>query len=137
MAACVLRINLASQMQLIGHMVRNAREAAHLGNVINLVMGIWLIVSAFVLPHAGLPQINTIAIGALIALLALGSLVTPPLSWVNALPAVWLFGAGMAFQHQHHITSYNNIAVSLVVFLASLTPLAASPQARPPGEHRA
>jgi hypothetical protein len=106
-------------------MTHAAHGAARIGNVVNLAMGTWLIVSTFLWPHTADVRANVLIVGFLIAALAAAALIWSATSWVPVLPAVWLFGTSLWLDHQGAATPFNSAAVAAVVFLAALVPLAA------------
>lgn len=106
-------------------MAHSSREAARVGNAINLVLGVWLMISTFVWPHSDLQRVNCIAVGLLIALVAVGSLWVPAMSCVDTLPAVWLLAGALFLVHGSGITPYHNAIIGALVIFASTTPLVA------------
>ena len=88
---------------------------------VNLIIGIWLIVSAFVLPHTLGAETNTWIVGILIATAALWSMFAPGLRFADTILAIWLFFSTLGFPHDASV--WNNVIVSIVVFLVSLVPI--------------
>jgi hypothetical protein len=86
-----------------------------------LVLGAWLIASAFAWPHGPMAANNTVILGALIAASAIVSLFVSRARVVTGLLAVWLFGSTFAM-HATAATVFNNLVVAIVVFLAALVP---------------
>lgn len=94
---------------------------------VNLIIGIWLIVSAFVLPHTMGAETNTWIVGILIAGAALWSMFAPPFRFADTILAIWLFFSTLGFSHDASV--WNNVIAAIVVFLVSLVPI--SPTSTP------
>ena len=107
-------------------MAPKIHDASHVGNAINIEMGLCLVVSVFVLPHDAAQRLNALAIGSMITVLAALALVWRPASWVAALPAVWLFGTSLFAEHRYAGVPWNNVAVAFIVLMAAMAPVAAS-----------
>lgn len=103
------------------------RDSSHVGNSINIAMGVWLVISAFVWPHEPTQRLNAVVFGSMIAVLASLALMWRPASWVATLPAVWLFGTSLSAEHRDALTPWHNVAVAFVVFMSATAPVAASP----------
>jgi hypothetical protein len=88
----------------------------------NVVLGIWLFLSAFLLPHNSTSQTNTWIVGILIAGVATLAMYTPSIRWVNAALAVWLFLSTIWLYPATTATSWNNTIVAIAVLLVSLMP---------------
>ena len=56
----------------------------------NMLLGMWLQVSAFAWPHSDGSRISSWVMGLLIAVVSVLSLGSPPMRWLNAILAVWL-----------------------------------------------
>ena len=88
--------------------------------VANVVLGIWLFLSAFLWPHSPGSKANTWIVGLIVmAVAALGSL-APASRWLNTAAAVWLFFSTFWLSHVSRATVWNNAIVAVVVFLVSL-----------------
>lgn len=88
---------------------------------VNIVAGVWLFISAFVWSHTPAQLGNTWSIGLLTVFFAAAATRSPQLRWANAALAVWLFGSVWALP-THSGTFWNNLIVSIVMFLAAITP---------------
>ncbi|HET6436660.1 MAG TPA: SPW repeat protein [Anaeromyxobacter sp.] len=88
----------------------------------NLVLGVWLFISAFLWPHLTAQRTNTWILGVLFAIVALVAMSTPQARWLNAALSIWLFLSVWALPHQNLGTMWNNALVAIVVFLLSLVP---------------
>ncbi len=89
---------------------------------INVVLGIWLFISAFVWDHSPAERTNTWILGVLCVIFALIALSNSTARWLNTALAVWLFISVWALPHHDLGTMWNNAVVAIVVFLASLVP---------------
>ncbi|WP_242343732.1 SPW repeat domain-containing protein [Anaeromyxobacter terrae] len=90
--------------------------------LINLTLGAWLFVSAFLLPRTGAGFTNTWIMGVVIfgfALLAMGA---PLARWVDTLAGAWVFIAAFALPHPSVASFWNDLIVGAAVALLSLVP---------------
>jgi hypothetical protein len=100
---------------------------------LNLIAGIWLIISPFVLGYTDADAAwNPIVFGAIVAVLALARLSMPArtaaLSFVNAAIGVWLFLAGFWLQSSNQ-AQWNEWLLGIAVFALAMTALATPPRA--------
>ena len=89
---------------------------------VNLVLGVWLFISAFLWPHGTASATNTWIVGLLIAIAGLIALRMPWLRWIDTALAVWLFLSTLAMPGATRGTLWNNLIVAVLVFLTSLVP---------------
>jgi hypothetical protein len=89
---------------------------------INVVLGIWLFISAFLWDHSLAERTNTWILGVLCVVFALIAMSTPTARWLNTILSIWLFISVWALPHQNLGTMWNNAVVAIIVFLASLVP---------------
>lgn len=89
---------------------------------ISILMGAWLLLSAFIWPHNVDARINSAICGALVAVFAALSPRYPVLRFVNTLLSVWIFVAAFALPHSNGWSVWNNAIVALIVFLTSFVP---------------
>lgn len=89
---------------------------------VNFLIGIWLIVSAFVWPHSAGARANTWILGALIAIASAWAVFTPGARFLNTIFAIWLFFATLVIYHASSATVWNNVIAAVVVFVLSLIP---------------
>ncbi len=87
---------------------------------LNVVLGVWLFISAFLWPHTAAERTNTWILGVLCVVFALIAMSQPAARWLNTILAIWLFISVWALPHQNLATMWNNAIVAIVVFLASL-----------------
>jgi hypothetical protein len=89
---------------------------------INLLIGIWVFISAFVWPHAMAQQTNAWILGVLIALASAWAMYTPTARYLNTIFAIWLFVSTLVIVHQSAATLWSNLLSAIVVFVLSLVP---------------
>jgi hypothetical protein len=89
---------------------------------INLLIGAWVFISAFVWPHTAGAQTNTWILGALIVLASIWAMNAPRARYVNTVLAIWLFFATAAIGYAHPATGWSNMIAAVVVFILSLIP---------------
>lgn len=90
------------------------------GGALNVVLGIWLIISAFMWPHAPAEALNTWIVGIVITAVALIGFAVPAIRLANSVAAIWLFIGTLALPHVYRGTAWNNCIVAILVFVASL-----------------
>ena len=98
---------------------------------IDVALGAWLFVSAFLWPHTPGSMANTWIVGLLIVIAGLLALSTPWIRWFEAAIALWLLFSTIAIS-PHAATRWNNLIVASLVFLVSLVPGALFPIPRRP-----
>ena len=89
---------------------------------INIVMGVWLFISAFVWDHTAAERVDTWTLGVLCVLFAATALSVSAFRWLNTALALWLFTSVWELPHRNLGTMWNNAVVAIVIFLASLVP---------------
>jgi SPW repeat len=89
---------------------------------VNLVLAVWLFISAFVWPHTSAQVTNTWILGVVVFVFALVAIRLPGARYVNALAAVWLFISAFALPRISVGTAWNDALVALVVFFVALAP---------------
>jgi hypothetical protein len=107
---------------------------------LNILAGIWLIISPFVLgfAHTATPLWNTLIAGVIVGLLAIGRVVNPNrsvgLSWINLLLGIWLIispfllpGYGGAYYPSYTVATPNDVVLGIVVGLLAIWSLASTP----------
>jgi hypothetical protein len=87
---------------------------------INVLLGSWLFLSAFLWEHGGAQRTNTAIVGVLIASLALVAMSAPAVRWLNTILSFWLFVSVWALPHHSLATMFNNAVVALVVLEVTL-----------------
>jgi len=98
-----------------------AREEIAGASGLNVLAGIWLIISPFVLNYMGADAMwNPIVFGAIVAVLALaragGAYRAEWLSWINMAIGIWLFISAFWLAHSSQ-ASWNVGIMGVVVFI--------------------
>jgi hypothetical protein len=91
--------------------------------VLDLGLGLWLMVSAFLWPHGAPQAINAVVVGAALAAVALvrrGG--EDRARHASTALALWLFGANIVLPGTTLATAWNHALVAVLVFLVSLAP---------------
>lgn len=91
---------------------------------INIVLGVWLFISAFVWPHSAAARTNTWICGLLAVAFAVWALWAPAARWLNTALAIWLFISALSIFHVSGATLWNNVIVAIFLFVFSLVPSA-------------
>jgi hypothetical protein len=110
--------------------------APQVARVVNVIVGIWLFISAFVLPHTYAQFTNTWILGILTVVFALVAVRFAPVRYLNTLLAIWLFISAFALSGNFYGTVWNNAIVAIVIFVISLIP-AGRTEALPAGRSAA
>jgi hypothetical protein len=84
----------------------------------NLMLGLWLFLSAFSWPHPGASGFITWTAGLLIACVSILTMAFPAARWANVVLGLWVMVAAFIF-HQDNATLWNNLVVGLCVFIAA------------------
>lgn len=85
-------------------------------------IGVWLLLSAFVWPHAGASFTNTWVVGLGIFLTAVWTFRDPFARWVTVALGVWLFGFTILAFHSSVATIWNNALVACAAIALSVVP---------------
>lgn len=92
---------------------------------LNVILGIWLIISAFVLAATAAAFWNSLLVGIFVLILAATRMSRPtvstkPLGWTNAVVGIWLILAPFVLGYVTQAATWNSIAVGvlLLVFAA-------------------
>ncbi len=99
---------------------------------LNVVLGVWLFISAFLWPHTVAQRTNTWILGVLCVIFALIAMSTPPARFLNTALSIWLFISVWALPHRNIGTMWNNALVAIVIFVLSLVPGRGEPSVRIP-----
>lgn len=112
-----------------------ARETYAPARVINVVLGVWLVVSAFLWTHSAEQMNNGWIVGVLATACALVAMRVPEVRYLNTVLAVWLFISVWALPTINTATVWNNVIVAIAMFFASLAPgyVGGRPRSIPPG----
>lgn len=92
---------------------------------LNIVLGLWVIVSPFVLlfSHNAVAMWNNIATGGAIALLAIARLSSPDAgpSWLNIVLGVWLLISSFVLGFMRiNAAMWNNVIVGIIIALVAM-----------------
>lgn len=87
---------------------------------INVILGAWLFISAFAWAHTEAQMTNTWICGVLAVIFALIATRVQEVRYVNAALAVWLFISAWALPHVSIGTVWNNVLVSIAIFIVAL-----------------
>jgi hypothetical protein len=90
--------------------------------MVNIVLGVWLFLSAFLWPHTQAQLTNTWIVGVLCVIFALIAMAVPWVRYLNTLLAIWLFISAWALPMGSPGTIWNNVLVAIAIFVASLIP---------------
>jgi hypothetical protein len=88
----------------------------------NIVLGIWLFISAFAWPHSQAQLTNTWIMGVIVVVASAISLRAPAARYVNTVVGAWLIISSFALPRVSTGTTWNNFLVGLLVLLLSLAP---------------
>jgi uncharacterized membrane protein HdeD (DUF308 family) len=99
-------------------------SASQLARGINILAGIWLFVSSFVLPHERAMFTNTWILGILALVFAIVAMRFSAVRYLNTILAVWLFISAFALPHVSNAPVWNNAIVGVIIFVISLVPAA-------------
>jgi len=111
----------------------NNERATKTAGGLNIVAGIWLVISGFVLgyAHQPAPLWNDIILGIIVLVIAwirLGNFGTVPgVAWVNILAGIWLFFSPWIVGFVNLPTAmWNNVILGIIVFVLAIWGLATS-----------
>jgi SPW repeat len=90
--------------------------------LINVSLGIWLFISAFLWPDARAQATNTWVCGVLCVAFAFAGMGLPWARHLNSALAVWLFVSTWALPTAHAATLWNNVLCAIAIFVVSLVP---------------
>jgi hypothetical protein len=97
-----------------------SREA--LPRIVNVVLGAWLFISAFLWPHTAAQRTNSWVCGVLCIVFALVATTAPWARYLNTVLAIWLFISAWALPAISAATVWNNVLVAIAIFVVSLVP---------------
>jgi heme A synthase len=89
---------------------------------VNIVLGVWLVISAFAWPHTVSQQTNAWVVGLLVATIALVAIARDRVRYLNTALAVWLFISIWALPGVYMATAWNSALVAIGIFMFSLVP---------------
>ena len=86
----------------------------------NVILGIWLFISAFIWPHSVSQFNNTWILGVLCVAFALIAMAIPQARYLNTALAIWLFASVWVLPRLSTATAWNNALVAVAIFFFSL-----------------
>jgi hypothetical protein len=96
----------------------------------NIVLGVWLFISAFLWPHSQAQLTNTWLMGMLCVVFAIIAAYVAPARYLNALLAIWLFISAFALPRVSVGTTWNNAIVAILIFIVALMPSGAGARSK-------
>ena len=87
---------------------------------LNMIVGVWLFISAFVWRHSAAQFTNTWIMGIIVAGVAALALTWPTIRYLNTLAGAWLIISAFALPTITAGTRWNNFIVGIVVVVLSL-----------------
>ncbi len=106
---------MATTMNMAG-----APPAERSASVADLILGVWLFLSAFLWMHTPAQRANTWILGVLFAVGALVAMQVARALWAHVVLSIWLFISVWALPHESPATMWNNALVAIAVFVISL-----------------
>lgn len=97
-----------------------SRQSAAPARYANVILGIWLFISAFAWQHYSASQTNTWVVGLLIAVVGLVAARSPSAGYANTVLSVWLAISTLFVWPVVAATYWNNLIVAVGVFALSL-----------------
>ena len=89
---------------------------------VNVALGAWLFVSAFLWPHSTAQFNNSWLVGIAAAVVAAIAMRVDAARYLNLALAAWLFIAAFALPVSSEGTLWNNLLVSVIMSFAALVP---------------
>ncbi len=96
---------------------------------IQILLGVWLFISAFIWPHTMAQRTNAWICGLIAIAFAVIAMREPRARWVNTALSIWLFLSTIAMPRVSVGTVWNGIIVAVAMFVISLTAGTWRPQA--------
>ncbi len=90
--------------------------------LVNVALGLWLFISAFIWRDSHAQVTNTWVCGALCVAFAIVGMGVPRARYLNTALAVWLYVTAWALPTQHIATLWNNVLCAIAIFAVSLVP---------------
>lgn len=93
------------------------------GSGLNVVLGVWIVISPFVLGFSNMRAImwNNIATGGAIFLLALASTARRGTSMLNVLLGIWLLISPFVLGASRPVAVWNDVILGIIVAIVALT----------------
>ncbi|HEX3695742.1 MAG TPA: hypothetical protein VH374_10160 [Polyangia bacterium] len=90
--------------------------------IVNFLLGLWLIVSAFIWPHMAAQKANAIASGMLAAIFAGSGLLDRQVRYLNLIIGAWLVSSGIYLMHFRSATMWNEVVTGIALSAVALLP---------------
>jgi hypothetical protein len=89
--------------------------------MLNVLVALWLIISAFMWPHSTFQIANTLVCGFLALALAIAGLYDDRAGYLSAVLSAWLFASSVvAMGAPSQATLWNNTLVAIAILVTSL-----------------
>ena len=88
--------------------------------IFNVLIGVWLIISAYAWPHSKLMTDFTVGCGIATAAFAIAAIFWRPARYLNLVVAAILFSTTALMEATVHATFWNNLISAVAIFIASL-----------------
>lgn len=98
----------------------------------NIILGVWLFISAFIWPHTHAQFYNAWILGVLCVIFAAVAMAVPGVRYLNTVLAVWLFISAFVLPTMVVGTRWNSILVAIAIFILSLNPAERTVPTAPP-----
>ncbi len=85
----------------------------------SLMLGLWLQISSFSWKHTDGSRLSAWVPGLLISVIAVLSMSSPPMRWLNGVLALWLIAWTVVSASTEALTYWNGVVVGLLVFMLS------------------
>jgi hypothetical protein len=95
-----------------------------------ILLGLWLLASAFLWPHTDAQQANACIVGLLLAGSSALALRFAELRWAATLLSVWLFLSVWALPTPDAATAWNHLLLAITAFVLTLVPAVPDQAAR-------
>jgi hypothetical protein len=101
---------------------RGSHEKGVSPRLVNVMLGVWLFISAFLWPDSHAQTTNTWICGVLCVAFAITGMGVPWARYLNTSLAVWLFVSAWALPVERINTVWNNVLCAIAIFVVSLVP---------------
>lgn len=109
-----------------------AQETFNTARIANIVLGVWLLISALLWPHSDAQMTNTLIVGVLCVAFALVAPRVPEVRYLNVVLAIWLLLSVWALPTASVATRWNNGLVAIAILAVSMVPgYLGGPRSRP------
>ena len=90
-----------------------------LTRILNVLLGLWVLISTFMWPHSRFQMVNGIVCGFFTMALGVAAIYRRGASYLGAVVAVWLFISTTMVVHRDP-TFWNNGIMSILIFVTAL-----------------